>query len=277
MVYISMSEIARMKIEKIGHFARIAKRDTPTRRGDSLPVVDTVAEPERTSRIKRGANGPLAELLKLVNLVPEDAMLPKHLMTLDDTGPEKEVELFAAINSLPNELAAHLREVFEWEDWDHGVRRKDDLDDLHLRLDNISRVLERFDHIRNAREGFRRLLGHRVAMETVRAHYKTLGCPIHTSVVGPGGSIVTIDTENKIDIRLDPFSEAIQGVDIYRIRRCAVCAKLFLARRIDSAVCDPNSKCAKTYSKRKERGNAKLRAELAAKKAGKKKEEEKER
>jgi hypothetical protein len=45
-----------------------------------------------------------------------------------------------------------------------------------------------------------------------------------------------------------------------------VCGRIFFARRSTSVVCEPDSKCAKTFGKRQERANAKLREQLKAKK-----------
>jgi len=62
-------------------------------------------------------------------------------------------------------------------------------------------------------------------------------------------------------------SETIQPLidadDLKDIRRCSVCRKFFFARRASSAVCEPDSPCAATYSKRQERANKKRREELA--------------
>ena len=68
----------------------------------------------------------------------------------------------------------------------------------------------------------------------------------------------------------DEFEAALfgsnQAIDARKIRQCEVCSMFFFARRVDSKVCDPVGKCAVTLSKRRERANAKVRAELAAKK-----------
>jgi hypothetical protein len=67
----------------------------------------------------------------------------------------------------------------------------------------------------------------------------------------------------------DEFDAAFFGgdqkTDARMIRQCEICELFFFARRVDSKVCDPRGKCAATLAKRKERANAKVRAQLTAK------------
>ena len=65
------------------------------------------------------------------------------------------------------------------------------------------------------------------------------------------------------------FFGSDQRVDARLIRRCEICDLFFFARRTDSKVCDPRSKCAATLAKRNERANRKYRKELATKKRAK--------
>jgi hypothetical protein len=65
---------------------------------------------------------------------------------------------------------------------------------------------------------------------------------------------------------VDPFMRAIENVDITYIRECAVCGRIFFARRSTSAVCDPQGPCAATYSKRQERANAERRNKVKIRK-----------
>ena len=52
----------------------------------------------------------------------------------------------------------------------------------------------------------------------------------------------------QVAVYLDTFGEALQGLDVRSLKECTICHRLFLARRVDSVVCDPNSKCAKTIA-----------------------------
>jgi hypothetical protein len=61
------------------------------------------------------------------------------------------------------------------------------------------------------------------------------------------------------------FFGSDQKTDARMIRQCEICDLFFFARRMDSKVCDPKGKCAATLAKRKERANAKVRAQLTAK------------
>jgi len=71
----------------------------------------------------------------------------------------------------------------------------------------------------------------------------------------------------------DEFDTAVFGsdqqMDARMIRQCEICSLFFFARRMDSKVCDPMSKCAATLAKRKERANRKHRAQLASQKRAK--------
>jgi hypothetical protein len=80
-----------------------------------------------------------------------------------------------------------------------------------------------------------------------------------------------VDKNGKHKAYLNEIAQPLLEVDDLRdIRSCKVCNRFFFRRRKTSVVCDPDSPCAATYSKRQERDNAKTRAELAAKKAARK-------
>jgi len=52
-----------------------------------------------------------------------------------------------------------------------------------------------------------------------------------------GISDVDFDEEGNIKFRLSPLAEALQGVNISRIRRCEICGKIFWAARKDAFTC----------------------------------------
>ncbi|MBA2703121.1 MAG: hypothetical protein H0U60_04625 [Blastocatellia bacterium] len=199
----------------------------------------------------------LAELIHLVNLVPRDAVL-EELSEPHGRGPEAEWEMLAAIDALPEtlmKLKLHLREPFQGEVLYGGVRI--DLDpnkqDLARKL-RIKRAFERYRVIRNARENLRELFEMRAHLEQVYKDFPDEGIDGAVLMVYER-AVVVIDKNYTANIRPDLFGKAIQGVDVRNIRECPVCGKVFFARRKDSVVCDPISKCAKTHSKRAERKN----------------------
>lgn len=190
-------------------------------------------------------------------------------------GPEAEREVAAAIDALPeslNALKLHLRqELFDAEVWLRGKIRIDNEPEAEgfTRAMRIQGTLERYTAIHSARGSFCALLQVRETLE------KALVEKIPTELLGPeltvceGGAVVMVNGDFTADVRPDLFGKAIQGVDVRAIRECPICSKIFFARREDSVVCKPKSKCAKTYSKRVERKNARLRAELEVRRPGK--------
>jgi len=232
----------------------------PSKRIKTPTVVSFKTKSKRKPRQSKPANSDLAELIRVVNLIPKDAVLPKELVK----GPmTKDPELLEALGTLPEDFRDYLRELFELEsqksfhligpgmgDMVEGVS----LGSLVEEQIRVLSVLNRYSEVRSARLSLIRFIRLERAPNTMFR----------------GNSIVMIDQTHIAKVRLDWFSRAIQGVDVRNIRQCAICEKFFFARRVDSMVCDPKSKCAKTFSKRQERKNAKLREAMAEKSRKKK-------
>ncbi|HKQ08333.1 MAG TPA: hypothetical protein VJ464_24645 [Blastocatellia bacterium] len=68
-----------------------------------------------------------------------------------------------------------------------------------------------------------------------------------------GGATCYIDREGLIQVELDLFSQALQGVEISRIKECLICRRLFWAGRIDKKCC--SDRCTNIYNTRQSRLN----------------------
>ena len=70
--------------------------------------------------------------------------------------------------------------------------------------------------------------------------------------------ILIVENENgKLELLTDRLSRALIGLPVDRIRMCAVCDRLFWARRVNSECCGES--CRKTYNQRNSRTSQRLR------------------
>lgn len=244
-----------IKYEKTGHFEIELQGRNPDQQARPFSV--RVAAPiqhanQRRRNDRTHANEFLREILRCVNLAPEKKGVVLPGVLVGSSAPSDE-ELLAALTQLSAnfpELSAYLRENFE-------NMLKTSVGLPQVRIDQREPALwTLWDY---ERIGYWRKILYSIAR----------------TGEFPGGVMrgrwhSWITAEHIIRIYFDTLGQALQGLNVRNLRECRICHKLFLARRIDSAVCEPNSTCAKTHSKRNERANAKLRAELAKKKIGKK-------
>jgi hypothetical protein len=123
-------------------------------------------------------------------------------------------------------------------------------------------AVNRYESVREAQGKLRAII--RVVREAENAGRLPISIYLETH------NAAFIDESWILRKKSDEFDSAIfgsgQNIDARMIRQCEICNLFFFARRIDSKVCDPQSKCAVTLSKRRERANAKLRTQLATKK-----------
>lgn len=122
-------------------------------------------------------------------------------------------------------------------------------------------AIHRYNFVRNAREKLKQII------EATREAQKTNQLPFQLSLTSDSGAV--IDSSWILRKEFDELDTALFGereIDARDIRECPICHQIFLARRVDSVVCDPESRCAKTYSKRRERENKKTREALKTKK-----------
>jgi hypothetical protein len=230
------------------------------------PTVTFGAEPGQDKpKIKRGVKTPSEELsrvIEMANLADSyrrehgRESVAWHLFYLPNDLRKDRVlstdDLLSAIMRLRDSpLRSHLLEVMndpkEWteRETDYFDRYKPDFVTLVRRS---RAVLERYHFILSAD----------TALEMVVYGHETFPVSIGLEryVNGQG--------RHKPRYRSSIIAQALMSVDDLRdIRRCAVCKQFFYARRFSSAVCDPNSTCAATYSKRQERKNAVERKRLA--------------
>jgi hypothetical protein len=179
---------------------------------------------EATRGVKRPTEK-LAYLIGLVNLVPKDAVLPDSLV--DDPLPLESAVLLDAINRLPGELKSYLLELYErgfskpvasacseLDRWPNATWRN------HGSWEIVRNqlVVVHYRNVRNAREGFQRLIRQQNFVDQLVR----------------GGSIISISEEHKIEVSLDFFASAVQGVDVRYLRECPVCGRIFFAGRIFS-------------------------------------------
>lgn len=180
----------------------------------------------------------LAELISLVNLVPAANELPEF------DGPDSgSANALKSLDQVPAELREHLGQIYRDSE---PVPIWEGKGEVRLALFDVWR---RYTDIRNAREGFN-LLAERGAsiveiVDDLGYYWTPLQATstvrIHKVVSSGKGKKVTYEAENKLS---DWFARAIQGVDILRIRKCAVCGKIFFAGRLPAAAgCSP--KCNK--------------------------------
>lgn len=105
-------------------------------------------------------------------------------------------------------------------------------------LDNRGELLERYDALHCAQEILPSIAD--------GPHYEPEGLTLI-----PGSTMVSLYTMDGIIGASGCFLNAIQGVPVDRIRRCAICSKIFYRRRKASECC--SERCRKTYNKRRSR------------------------
>ena len=122
-------------------------------------------------------------------------------------------DLIEGIQTLPVELMAHLLEVFErgsGSGFILGSVRLGPTVETELRIHKVVY----YDEIRTARAGLYRLIntGPSALVRMFRA----------------GGPLVTVNDDHKIEIQLDMFGAAVQGVDVRYLRVVAKMRAHFL-------------------------------------------------
>jgi hypothetical protein len=66
---------------------------------------------------------------------------------------------------------------------------------------------------------------------------------------------ITVSVHGKVVVKGDRFARAVDGIDVFRLRRCEVCSRAFWAGRKDAVCCSPN--CADKRRKRQHRARYK--------------------
>lgn len=115
----------------------------------------------------------------------------------------------------------------------------------HTPLTKIYGALRRYDEFREVRDKFRRLI--RLAQApSDQSRFGLLffyRVPVHASL--------HIKNDGAVNISLDSFAEAINGIDAARIRECNDCQRIFWAKWKDQSCC--SKECANRYHVRQHR------------------------
>ncbi|MEP6742135.1 MAG: hypothetical protein ABJB61_06505 [bacterium] len=221
-------------------------------------LTPTVIQPRQKRKDKpkgkRGVKTPsneLRELIEMANLAGK-GKLPYQF--LDSVGMRNPSLLLDKVMQLPDPPKSHLLELMNRpERW--RVAPKELIEELGFDPE-IARLDCQFMAIR---ERYNLIQGARSTLESVvsgETHF-------------PATVFIVRGVDHKARYAVDEITRPLIGTNLRDIRRCAVCEKFFFVRRDTSAVCDPESPCAATYSKRQERKNKKLREEQKKKRAEK--------
>jgi hypothetical protein len=253
-----------VKCAETEHFKEQGKLKTPT---------DTATpKPSAKSRQSKRAPEPLAKIIRLVNLVPQERLPPLDLVPLHGNLPAPPQgdwpKDFAFRRWVVNSDRLTLRQWLDCrlEGLPKEFREYVTQDDGGPHFMWFFGALYRYDFVRESRRKLREIV------RAVREAERTARLAMHLYL--ETHSKVFIDESWIIRKTDDEFDAAIfgdeKGIDARDIRRCEVCDRIFFARRVNSKVCDPNGKCEATLRKRNERANARRRAELKAKKGKRK-------
>lgn len=110
--------------------------------------------------------------------------------------------------------------------------------------DKPYRMLYRYNLVRDARENISRIISR------YKQYKPDLSMPVFTVT-----TTIRISNDGLIEFERDDFMRAIEGVEVERLRRCAICSKFFWAGRLDQQCCSKN--CANTLRNRRWRANSK--------------------
>lgn len=223
-----------------------------------IPTV-TSASPEvgEKPKGKRGVRTPsdeLDRLIKMANLAGR-AEMSYQLMDFLDWRKHPTL-LLDTVMGLPDPTRTHLLELMNRaERW--RVTPRQLIDELGFDPEMARRECQ----FMAVRERYNLIRGANTVMKSI----------VRGETHFPAPVFILRDVDHKANYAADEITQPLIGVDLRDIRECAVCAQFFFARRITSAVCEPGSTCAVTYSKRQERANAKQQAELEDKKKSREK------
>jgi hypothetical protein len=241
------------KLQQFRHLKGKVLTKTPTREVSG-----------RTTRQSKQPPQPLADLINLANL-PGERLRP--LVPLD--------------TEFPPPPPGDWPEDFSFRVWAGQQDRATLWNWLTKRLQNLPKqfsdyvtedgsgshliwffgAVNRYESVRRVQSKLREII------RAVREAEATRRLPV--SIYIESNNAAFINEEWILRKQSDEFDAAVFGsdqkTDARMIRQCEICDLFFFARRVDSKVCDPKGKCAATLAKRKERANAKVRAQLTAK------------
>lgn len=182
------------------------------------------------AKAKKGYKRPgdaLAELIRLVNLVPGDAWLPEQLFETPERWVLSKSEWSQLLRGAIEALPEHLKELKAYL-----IEFLNSVPDESLAP---ARTIARYEEIRQARSALDTLaqLNEPVpenpeGVSILQASITRLGyfwTPIRS------GSVIRINSAGKAEVRFDWFSSAIQGEEITYIRKCKMCGRFFFAGR----------------------------------------------
>lgn len=208
----------------------------------------------------------LAALLRVVDLVPPNAGLPdlskkfnrlleKTTGTSDEERMSEAHRLLAdCLKGLPKKFQAH---VWAGGNTAHALGAKKDIEEIFLESapeDSPKRILEEvlngdddvlgglyygfiydalreYSFIREAREKLQSLTRMINKPGSLAAHIADLMNPIRTS------GTISLDKDRRIKISNDRFAEAVEDVEVDRLRTCPECKRIFWAGRITQTCC----------------------------------------
>jgi hypothetical protein len=245
------------KIARNRHFEDARDLKTPTRELASHKSRQSRQAPEALDRLIQLANLPGTELRPLIPIdtefpPPPPGDWPKDFSFRAWAGQQDRATLQDWLDQRLTNLPNHFREYVNGNH--HGST-----------VLWFFYAVGRYEFVRDVQRKLREII------RAVREAETTRRLPISIYVESHNSAF--IDQEWILRKQSDEFDSAVFGsdqhIDARMIRQCEICSLFFFARRMDSKVCDPTSKCAATLAKRKERANRKHRAQLASKKRAK--------
>jgi len=187
----------------------------------------------------------LVSVLRIVNLLPLNSSLePINVdeINWEDWASESHAQLKASIEGLPKDFRDYIALPDKARAFNEIVK-KNNMKRFELYLKEYSEIQSavlRFNSFIQYQKNIREI----IRLSEVFIRTKT---PFHTSI--SSFTSLSIDAEGHLKVALSFFMEAIDGVDIKRIRQCPVCEKVFWAGRITQKCCSP--RCSNTFRARR--------------------------
>jgi hypothetical protein len=201
---------------------------------------------ETPAKLKRGIKRPspeLAELIRMVNLAPENLVLPQLRPGPWRDVPIESVTLEEEFRDLPLEVQLDLRERYE---------------SIRDRATRNQCALSTYEQIRRGRELLYALID-RYRKPSPLIPFSLDDEPV---LMLGGGHIQIVSEKSRLgktirraEVHISPFGKAIDGVEVDYIRRCEACSKVFFAGSDNQPCC--SQKCAKIRRQKRWRDNRK--------------------
>jgi hypothetical protein len=215
---------------------------------------------QRTKPLPNKLLGELIELLSRFSA--EEELLPLKVDRWDVIAENQQDEW---VNLARQSLAENLEgrsEDFQQYIWGNmGSQENTIVENPNSRvsIDSLYTItrgaIERYEHFADLRERFYALLDlvHFAAGLEESLSYR-INIPLpkgNITSFPPDRIVLDFDEDDQLQFAVDEFSKALEGVDVYRIRKCEICKKVFWAGRLDKKCC--SKKCNNVFNVRRSR------------------------